>query len=174
MARMRVSHARARSGKIRPNYWTASATDTDTTALAAATAFQDQIGTVVDIEGGTVVRTRGIFSVASDQSAGNEFPFGAFGMTIVSEEAAAAGILSVPTAYADADDDRFFLHGFWAVGLRVATAVGFQSDVFSHWHFDSKAQRKVSASDVVSVTVENASATDGALYIINFRMLIKG
>ena len=174
MALRRITHARARSGKIRPNYWVASATDTDITNLAAATAQQDQTGTVVDIEGGTVVRTRGIFSVGSDQSAANEFPFGAVGFTIVSEEAAGIGVTAVPTPYADADDDRFFVHFFWAAGLRVATAVGFQTGVLEHFPFDSKAQRKITASDVVSVTVENASATDGALYVINFRELIKG
>ncbi len=44
----------------------------------------------------TIVRTRGLISVRSDQAAGTEPQVGAFGIAVVSEDAAVAGAVSIP------------------------------------------------------------------------------
>ena len=45
----------------------------------------------------TLIRVRGIFTIASDQSAATETQVGALGVAVVSEQAASIGVTAVPT-----------------------------------------------------------------------------
>ncbi len=79
-----------RGSARRKTSWIQSADNTDVRALAAGTLVLDQRFTSAIIDAGvgfesTIVRTRGLFSVRSDQIAATEQPFGAFGIVIVSE-----------------------------------------------------------------------------------------
>ena len=58
----------------------------------------------------TIRRTLGLVNWRSDQNSGDEEPLGAFGMCVVSNEAIAAGVASVPGPYTDADADLWFVH----------------------------------------------------------------
>ena len=84
-----------------------SADKTDFVTLPAASVILDQVlsaPTLLSVVGtkSTIVRTRGMFSVGSDQGLAAEFPFGAFGIAVVSNDAASAGAGSIPSPYTDA------------------------------------------------------------------------
>ena len=157
-------------GSRRATQWLGSADQTDRTGLAAATAIFDQFFNFG--EDATIVRTRGSLWVSTDQSANNEEPFGALGFSVVTDQAAAAGVASLPTPITDEASDNWFLWIPWMAGLRVADATGIMNP-WVEYKFDSKAMRKVDDGDNVVVMLENASAADGALFIIKFRMLVK-
>ncbi len=53
------------------------------------------------------------------------------------------------------------------------SAVGFQNIAFARFDFDSKAMRKVSESDSIVVTLENANSAHAVDFILQFRMLVK-
>ena len=111
--------------------------------------------------------------VKSDQVAATEEPFGAMGMMVVRDQAATAGVGSLPTPIAEEFDDGFFVHQFWQAGMTFQSGVGFQSPSWTTYPFDSKAQRKVTADDAIVVTLENAAASHGVRFILKFRMLVK-
>ncbi len=172
MARSRIVSGRAviRAPK-RQTSWVASAALTDRSTLGAATAVLDQFFSIT--EPVTVVRTRGTLWVASDQTAANESPFGALGFAVVTDQARAIGVTAVPTPTTDQPSDSFFVWEPWFADARFASGVGFAMRTFYEYKFDSKAMRKVQESQDIVITIENASATDGALYILQFRMLLK-
>ena len=158
----------------RQTNWLASADITAPTNLAAGASILDQAFTQAQIQGigpATIVRTRGLLLVGTDQEAATEFPFGGLGMMVVREQARAAGIASLPTPIAEEFDDGFFLHQFWGSPITLASAVG--QLTWQRWDFDSKAQRKITPDDAIVVTLENASALAGVNYILKFRMLLK-
>ena len=119
----------------------------------------------------TIVRTRGYIWAASDQAAAFEVPFGAVGFSVVSDQAAAIGVTAVPSPVADEGSELFFnFQGWIASGAGQAAS---QSNGSRLFEFDSKAQRKVSESEDLAVVIANASAADGAVVVLKFRMLVK-
>ncbi len=120
----------------------------------------------------TIVRTRGIAMVSTDQTAATEFPMGALGFGIASEQAVAAGIGSLPTPVAEAGSSSWFMWQALLSQLNLSTAVGVANagNVFA---FDSKGQRKVELGDDIYVAVENESTTDGLALTFMARVLIK-
>ena len=122
----------------------------------------------------TIVRIRGLLSVASDQSVATEEPFGALGVMVVKEPARAAGTGSLPRPYDEAFDSGWLLHQFFRGACRVGTDTGIEGG--SWWNeyvLDVKSMRKVQSSDAIVVLLENANATAGLVYRLDFRMLIK-
>ncbi len=91
----------------------------------------------------TIVRTRGMLWTASDQVAGPEDAFGAFGYAVVSDQASAIGVTAIPTPITDAGSSLFFSWTPWMAAIEQATAVGFDATPGFVQHFDSKAMRKV-------------------------------
>ena len=169
MARHRVVRGGFR-GPRRATDWIASSVETAFTALAGSTAFFDQLFSIS--EPATVVRTRGSIWVKSDQHVADEYPFGALGMAVVTDQAAAIGVTALPTPITDQGSDSFFLWQPWAGGVEAATSVGFDGAMLREYKFDSKAMRKIEDSDNIVVTMENSS-TVGVDYLLLFRMLIK-
>ena len=151
--------------------WTASGVSTAFSALAANTSVLDQSLSLT--EPTTILRTRGIFSVVTDQVAATEEPFGAIGMCVVSDQALAVGVTAIPTPYTDAISDLWFLHQYWAAASKVATGAGFDTRAGFQYQFDSKAMRKISTDQAIAVMVENNDATAGCVYKLDFRMLLK-
>ena len=170
-----MAHQRTRlirRGTRRATFWAGSAIDTAPSAVAAATTIHDQtlIGTD-DPE--TVVRTRGIFTVETDQTTAAEFPFGAIGMAVVNNQAVSVGPTAFPSPYTDSDSDLWFLHQFWAAPVRIGTdATGIYRAAYQV-EFDSKAMRRLTGDESIVVVVENGSAANGAQYNLSFRMLLK-
>ena len=163
-------HDRGRSPR-RLTQWFRSADVSALTSLAAGAAVLDQ--SLVGTEPFTIVRTRGIIWVKSDQSGATETPFGAVGQCVVSDQALAVGVSAVPAPITDKDSDLFMMHQYFAVGLTRLTSVGFDGSVLAGFAFDSKAMRKVPADSAAVWTVENASATAGLEYLLQFATLIK-
>ena len=165
-----VVSGRQNRGPRRATQWLGSALGTDVIALAAGASTIDQ--TFAFVEPATIVRTRGSIWVTSDQVATTEHPFGALGVAVVTDQAAAAGVASVPTPITENDSDDWLLWTPFAQSVRFASGIGFDSQAFSRFDFDSKAMRKVDDNSTAVVMIENSSATDGLFYVILFRMLI--
>ncbi len=118
----------------------------------------------------TVRRTRGVLGWKSDQNAASEDPVGAFGICVVSEPAATAGVASVPTPFTDFDSDLWFVHQFMGVDHTFGSAVGF-NQVANWYDIDSKAMRVVSEDERLVLVVENGHASQGAQFWHSMRIL---
>ncbi len=150
--------------------WLFSQDTTGVKGLLQGVAVLDQF--FEPFESVTVVRTRGMLYVQSDQQAADEEAFGAMGMAVVSTQAKDVGVTAVPTPISDEGSDLFFVYEAFAFGYTFFSSVGATSKG-TQFRFDSKAQRKVEPEQSIVVTVENADATFGLQYILKFRMLIK-
>ncbi len=122
----------------------------------------------------TVVRTRGVMSVLSDQSSATESFHSAMGMAIVSSEALAVGVTAVPTPISSQDSDLFFLYESLLGRLQNASNVGFQGAGGVWKTFDSKAMRKVEDGQDIAVSLEgDTSPFLGSILLKTGRQLIK-
>ena len=160
------------SGKRRETRWIASTDETALTNLAAGTAILDQsLGGAVDPF--TIIRTRGHVWIGSDQTTSSEDPFGAFGMAIVSDQVVAVGVTAVPTPFTEDDSDYWFVHDYFAQGLRVLDATGASWAGLIDTPFDSKAMRKVNPDESCIFVLENGSSSHAFDFLVKFRQLIK-
>jgi len=121
------------------------------------------------ILGGTVVRTRGMF-LAFPTAHGADLNYaGAYGLGVVSDEAFAAGTVSIPRPYDDDDWPGWLVHGYWGAHLEFQ---GAQSEMISKSEpFDSKAMRKVGPNETLVWMAE--SQTGSVQVSIQARMLMK-
>jgi len=121
----------------------------------------------------TVVRSRGFMFVESDQSAASEYFSVAYGQTVVTEQASAAGIISVPTpALESASDWHVYARSQGLFVLGDATGfveVGAERSV----QIDSKAMRKVDVGEDLVIVLENAVTSSGSIIRSFVRVLIK-
>ncbi len=119
----------------------------------------------------TIVRTRGIMHVMSDQNAADESYIGDMALAVVSDQAVAVGVTAVPTPLTDKGSDLFFVYEQIPGRIEVFDTTGVLEPRGQFIQWDSKAMRKVNDDqDVVSV-VENEIA--GVRMITSCRMLIK-
>jgi len=118
----------------------------------------------------TIVRVRGVIQWGSDQEAASETPFGAYGETVVSDQASAIGVTAVPTPTTDANSDLFLYYQTLVFALHVTpagTGPGYQQ-----YNLDGKAMRKVNDDQDLVTSVENNSAV-GATIVVSSRLLVK-
>ena len=144
----------------------------DSTALAANTVIKHSS---LDAAGFTkrpftITRMVGLLSIQSDQNAAVETVFGALGACVVSEEAEIAGVAALPDPTTNPASDLWFLFQNFAAEGSSSTNVG---RPIQNYQFDSRAQRKVEEGSDIVVMLANASAADGLLFILNYRILIK-
>ncbi len=156
----------------RGTFWARSPADGVVTALANATAVLDSSAVPV-VEGETIIRTRGMISVKSDQASASEQIVGAVGMCIVSDQAFAVGVGSVPTPFTDQDSDLWFMHQYFTHAIDFSDATGTQTQAFSTFHFDSKGMRKFVTGTTLAVVVENGSTVFAMNYFLNYAILFK-
>jgi len=99
----------------------------------------------------TVIRTRGLVRVNSDQVGATEDYGASFGMAVVSEQAVAIGVTAVPTPTVDSSSDLWYVYEFLIGQFQFLTSAGvFESGV--ERIIDSKAMRKVEdGQDLVGV-----------------------
>ncbi len=123
----------------------------------------------------TIVRTRYLLNVASDQEAATEGYSGALGLCVVSDQASAIGITAVPTPITDMGSDLWFLHQVWAARELHDTSAGLGANVGYTTEIDSKAMRKVDiGEDVLIVLESNVGVTGGGTIVVHGgRMLVK-
>ena len=147
----------------------------DPAAVAAATSVLLLPGlnaAVLALRPFTIVRTRGLVLVTSDQAGATEHQMGAFGFGLAQDQAVASGIGSLPTPVTEAGSSNWFLWQPLLSTVSQASAAAF-ANIGNVYEFDSKAQRKVPVGEDVYVAVENESATDGFLVSFVARMLVK-
>ena len=121
----------------------------------------------------TIVRTRFLVSIVSDQLGADEIQIGAYGMAVVSDQAVAVGVTAVPTPITDMGSDLWFVHQMCYNDFQFVSGVGFHSDGAHQYEIDSKAMRKVDIGQDLVVVAEVAGASSGAAFVSGGRMLVK-
>ncbi len=115
----------------------------------------------------TVLRVIGNLTVMSDQTGVEEFVIGSVGLIVVSNQAVAAGIASIPGSSTDSEDDGWFAHQFFSyIGQTVATQPS-----FLNMPFESKGRRVVQEGEAIAIVAENIHASQGLKVILQFRIL---
>ncbi len=122
----------------------------------------------------TIIRTRMVISVKSDQIATAEFFSGALGVQVVTESASTAGVASVPTPITEADADFLVYQGLMSDYEESGTPATAWDSIGqgNYWTVDSKAMRKVGSDDDVVVTLEQGTSV-GVNIAFEGRMLVK-
>ena len=164
-----------RGGRFtRDTLWTAQVPTQDTIA-GAATGLLISIGGT-DVTANTpctVVRTRGLILLGSDQRAATEDFEMIFGMSVVSDQAAAIGVTAVPTPVTDSNSDMFFVYEPVFGRISVTTDVGVVDPAGVSRYFDSKAMRKIEDGQNIAFSAETSATSDGIFVTTSFRMLLK-
>ena len=121
----------------------------------------------------TIVRMRGLLSIASDQNAATENQVGALGVTIVGLKAAASGIAALPHPKADPFADWMLYQSFKGQFV-FDSAVAWQAVAVQNFELDSKAMRKIDAPSETSLAaiIEN-DGTHGIGHSLDLRILVK-
>ncbi len=121
----------------------------------------------------TVVRTRLRCHLRTDQTAASEVQVVGFGLAVVSDQASAAGVASVPTPITDMGSDLWFVHEVFMSATYGDSAGGQGAPSGQPFSVDSKAMRKVDIGQDIVVVGEFAAAGNGAILITGGRMLVK-
>ena len=121
----------------------------------------------------TIIRTRLLITIESDQASADESQLGAFGMAVVLDQAEAIGVTAVPTPVTDSGSDLWFVHQWASAKLKLNTAVGFDTQGQTQYVVDSKAMRKVDIGQTMVGVGEFSSAGDGFVMGVMGRQLIK-
>ncbi len=172
MARSRIVVRRGGVVTRRQNVWLG--VNVQTTAIAAATAVlvASLNAAALALRPFTVVRTRMLIRWSSDQSAATERPFGAIGQIVVSDEAAAAGVASIPDPVTNPSAPWFFYEPL-SDEIIFKSGVGIDSGAGYVVLGDSKSMRKVGQNEDITLIATNSSSTDGANVVVQGRILVK-
>ncbi len=119
----------------------------------------------------TILRSVGVIGARSDQLAASEDVAGAFGIIQVTNQALAAGVALMPGLVTDVGDDGWFTYVPMSLGIFFGTAIGFDMQSMTQYHFDSKAKRRVEEGQSLAFIVENGSAANGMAVALAFRLL---
>ena len=123
----------------------------------------------------TVVRSRFILTVWSDQVAASEIVEGVFGVIVVKNTAVLIGATAVPDPFVEFADDWYVYNPFQQQATRaVENASGTFTEVSqTQMVIDSKAMRKVDTGEDLAFMVRNSSATAGLVITVTGRFLVK-
>ncbi len=161
---------RAPIGRLqkRQTIWSAGASGTEfTVAGSSVVSVELQSQALLDGlgEGLTLVRTRGMVLVVSDQNAAAEFPSIWWGLIV--QNARGATLATLPRPFDEPDA------GWFAAGTTMAHQ-GAASSASSPTTelVDSRGMRKIRDNDVIVLSMQNVS-TDGALMMFSFKFLYK-
>ena len=169
--RSRSSSFPRSAGPKRLTAWSGGTIVTGFVSLAATTAMV--VDTLVPaVERQTIVRIRGLLSVKSDQTGGDEDAVGAFGIAVVEEPAATVGITALPTPTSDIGSDAWMYWTPFTYSVEFADATGFQVNAAQSLVVDSKAMRKVENNQRLVSVIQNISAV-GMEFHFMYRVLSK-
>ncbi len=122
--------------------------------------------------GEVVRRTRGMFSIFSDQTAAMETQAGAMGFVVVNDLAIATGASAIPGPATDANDDGWFVWvPFSQVGAISPGGTVTAGQPMNRYEFDSKAMRKVEEGYTVAIMIEAFGTSDGLEVSMGFSLL---
>ncbi len=158
----------------RQTLWLADTDPTGFTLLAAGTAvLQNSLNAAaLSLRPFTVVRSRGLLSIISDQQTASEEPLGAVGGIVVTDQASAAGVASVPTPSSESSSDWFFYEYFCSTAV-LLSSVGWVEPTVMNVPIDSKAMRKVDLGEDLIMVLENGNGTHGLRFQLRVKVLIK-
>ncbi len=165
-----------RGGKtVRETMWIAiDPTDTALAAASNAALIGVLNAAALALRPFTVIRTRGIFHVISDQIAAAENFGAALGFAVVSTQASGIGATAVPLPDVDRGSDLFFVYEEILGRFIFISGAGFENVGNQALHrYDSKAMRKVNDDqDIVTVIQAQSIVSSGQVKHAG-RMLIK-
>ena len=140
------------AGSRRAVSWSAGPRGDQAVSANGAVLFPTTVE--ANIDDLTIVRTRGqLLVVMREGSSVNAVMNYAFGMCVVSQNAAGIGITAVPTPFTDIAWDGWFLHTQGVVHKMVAADTG-SPDSIDRVNIDSKAMRKIHATDTIIAVIE--------------------
>ena len=164
-----------RGGRMRrQSTWIALAPSQDTIAASSTAVLISQLDAVgLALRPFTVVRTRGMILLHSDQRAATEDYEVNYSHSVVTTQASAIGVTAVPTPVTDVGSDVPHVFESLFGGITVTTDVGVVDPFGISLRFDSKAMRKVDdGQDLISV-VETSATSEGCGMTTGFRVLVK-
>ncbi len=143
MARRQFARGSARVSQKRLTSWFEFQPVEATLVAVGGTIFFSLNAAALALRPFTVVRSRFLVSIASDQVAASETQVGAVGLAVVSDQANAIGVTAVPTPITDMGSDLWFVHQLLYNEMIFGSAIGFQTQAQRIYEIDSKAMRKV-------------------------------
>jgi len=168
------TRGRGRLGARRETQWVAIAeTQTALAGANSALLFTGLTAALLGMRPFTIIRTRGVMHIRSDNVAADETYGGGLSFAVVSDQALAIGVTAVPTPMTDRDSDLFFVFEEMYSRQEVFTSVGVESTVGEFKEWDSKGARKVEEGQDVAIVIEAGSLSSGVTMIKAGRMLIK-
>ncbi len=147
----RTHRSRTGSGSKRLTQWVGPP---EQGFLVVSAASSTIMGSIPFTEAATIVRIRGMFTVALSTYVADLEIVGAIGFGIISDEALAAGIASIPDPYDDANWGGWMLWQSFAHRFETLDAT---SSFLGSWsmELDSKAMRKVTPGESLIMMVES-------------------
>ena len=121
----------------------------------------------------TVIRTRGLITLNSDQAAVSEDQEIGYGHAVVLDQASAIGVTAVPTPLTDQASDLFYVYELLMTNFRFLSSIGFEQNGQLTRYFDSKAMRKVNGDQDIVITAETSATSEGCVVVDSFRFLVK-
>ncbi len=120
----------------------------------------------------TVVRSRGLLFIKSDQSAAAENQAAVLGVAVVSDQAVAVGITALPTPVTDESSDLFYVYQAIMSAHGAGTV---DSETGKVIEYDSRAMRKVEDGQDIAYILETevVALTQGVQMRHTGRFLIK-
>ena len=172
MAR-RSGFVRRNNRNVRDTFWIGGLFVRSSHASASTAVIHTQLSTeALALRPFTVVRTRGIIAIESDQSATTEDFTALYGEAVVSDQAVAIGVTAVPTPATDNASELWHVMQALYGKFHDATTVGFQIQE-GFLEFDSRAMRKVEdGQDLISVA-ETSAVSSGCTITAFSRVLVK-
>ena len=120
----------------------------------------------------TIVRTRGMVNIRSDQTSVSEDYSAAIGLAVVTDQVVAAGVASVPTPTTDSASD-WFVYQLMSGELQVTSDIGRLLFVNETVQIDSRSMRKVDLGEDIITVVESTALSSGVIIDSFVRVLIK-
>ena len=159
----------------RESKWIAiAATETAISGANSAVLFTGFSAVDLGLRPFTIVRSRGFFSVMSDQIAASERWGASIGMAVVSDQAFAIGVTAVPTPETDRDSDLWYVYETLMGRVQFVSSTGITLYGATPWiQYDSRAMRKVEEGQDCAIVVETNSVSNGVQISKAGRMLIK-
>ncbi len=156
---------------VRETLWIATATAETTLSGAPSAVLANSLNAAgLALRPFTIVRSRGIMHIHSDQIGSDETYGAAMGCCVVSDQAVAIGVTAVPTPVTDKSSDLWYVYESLFQHVEVVTSANVLNEG-AFLQFDSRAMRKVEEGQDFILVVENEIA--GVVVTTTGRTLVK-
>jgi len=158
---------------VRESLWI-GVTGTNTTLAAGSTAALINVtgAAILALRPITIVRSRGLLFLTSDQAAAAEPQAITLGCAVVSDQSVAIGVTALPTPTTDKDSDAWYVYQ----SLMASHGAGTVDSEQGQWvEYDSRAMRKMEDGFQLVYVLETAEValTEGVVARHMGRVLVK-